>query len=268
MLRGSMKKVTQQEIFTIAAQLAAQEKMPTISSVRSALGGRGSVVTIHKYLQQWKKKFLKAASKNQEDNATVLTEFTTVVDKKNTLEQALISLTNQNKRLTVGLIRSEKEAIGLKEQNQIFKNDLTEITEKHQILTLKCEHLEKLYNEITTEREVMKEIIITDKDRQITALQKELRETHQESLDKIKILGFEGDDALIREKVKVIQLEDKLGILTEKIKSLEAELQIAKERVQPLVQQIQRQKTFIQKVVTWEQMQEYEKEFKEELWRS
>ena len=51
--------VSKEDIFQAANEIAASGEMPTMHKIRDVLGGRGSDVTLHKYLTQWKKSLLK-----------------------------------------------------------------------------------------------------------------------------------------------------------------------------------------------------------------
>ena len=141
-------------------------------------------------------------------------------------------------------------------QNQHLEKDLKAITAEHKTLTLKSEHLEKLCQAIIAERQAIASAVLHDQSQKIEALQQELRQINKDSLEQIKKMGFEGDDAVIREKVKTIHLEDKINILTEQLKSLEKTLKIEKEANQSLRQQLKNQKAFTQKMVPPEQLQQ------------
>ena len=116
------------------------------------------------------------------------------------------------------------------------------MTEEHKMLTIKCEHLEKLCQAITQERKAIAAAVLQDKNQKIAALQLELRQVNKDNLEQIKIMGFAGDDAMIREKVKVINLEDKARTLTEQVKALEKTLTIEKAASESLRQYIKAQK--------------------------
>ncbi|MCW1908592.1 MAG: DNA-binding protein [Candidatus Saccharibacteria bacterium] len=57
-----MSAITRQEVFAAANMLAAQGDMPSILSVRKALGNRGSESTLQKYLKEWKANLLASAA--------------------------------------------------------------------------------------------------------------------------------------------------------------------------------------------------------------
>ena len=224
-----MKKVTSQEIFQVAAELAAQEKMPTIASVQVALGGRGSVVTIHKYLKQWKKRCLALASTTQKHGPKDPRESTACMDQQGRLEALLENQATQHKMVVAEFIRSEKEVIDLKNENNALQEALKALDQKNREVVLKSEHLEKLCESIQAERRAMAEAIAQNQQKYIESLQQELREVNQYALAKLKTMGYEGDEALMAEKVRVIHLEDKL-------KSLESDLKKQKAMNQNLIQ--------------------------------
>ena len=246
-------------VFDAARSIAASSEMPTLKNIREYLGGKGGETTLHKYLSQWKIELLKIAVRIEDPSALEREDTTFLLQQKNHLERALSDQTTQNKIISAELIKSEKENVVLKDEAQVLKQDLQRNTEENKILALKCQHLEKMCQKIEADRGIIAESIMRDKNKQIEALHQELKEVNKYSLDKVKSLGFEGDDALIRERVKSIHLEDKLKLLTEQIKTLEADLKKQQEVNQPLMQQIQKQKAFIEKTVTWEQLQAFEK---------
>ncbi len=243
-------------IFEAANRIAASLKMPTIKDIRAQLGGCGSETTLHKYLNQWKSELLKIASKMGNESALDDEKLASGRDEKRTLEQTLNSQLSEKKMLSLELIKSEKENLNLKIEIQHLEKELKAITEEHKTLTLKCEHLEKLCQAITQERQAIASVVLCDQNQKIEALQQELRQINKDSLEQIKKMGFEGDDAVIREKVKTIQLEEKINILSEQLKSLEKTLKIEKEANQSLRQQLKDQKAFRQKMVTQEQLQQ------------
>lgn len=245
--------ITSKEVFEAAKILAAQSQIPTQETVRTYLG-RGSKGTIHKYLKQWKQ----SCFKQVQPKGDLVEPAIGLIEEKNTLIQCLEQQKMKLEYYTKELISAEKRLLSLQEQNQQLIAEKEKLQEELKETAASKNSFEKLYEEIKAERGIMKHSLLNEKDRQIEALRQELRESHRHSLEQIKDLGYAGDEALIQEKVKVVQLEDKLGGLSKKVKSLEAELQMARDKYQPLIQQIQQQKGFIQKVVTWEQMQEYE----------
>jgi len=237
-------------VFEAANRLAAALKMPTIKDLRAELGGSGSETTLHKYLNQWKIALLKMAHNLENDSVPDNEKLGISKEKKKTLEQAFKDQLSEKKILSVELIKSEKENLNLKVQNQHLEKDLKVMTEEHKILTVKCEHLEKLCQAITQERQAMATAVLCDQNQKIEALQQELRQINKDSLEQIKKMGFEGDDAIIREKVKTINLEDKVHTLTEQVKALEKNLTIEKAASESLRQYIKAQKAVTQKMVT------------------
>lgn len=243
-------------VFEAANRLAAALKMPTIKDLRAQLGGSGSETTLHKYLNQWKIALLKMAPNLENDSVPDNEKLRISKEEKKTLEQAFKDQLSEKKILSVELIESEKENLNLKIQNQHLEKDLKAITAEHKTLALKSEHLEKLCQAITAERQAIASAVLHDQSQKIEALQQELRQINKDSLEQIKKMGFEGDDAVIREKVKAIRLEDKINILSEQLKSLEKTLKTEKEANQSLRQQLKDQKAFMQKIATQEQLQQ------------
>lgn len=236
-------------VFEAANCLAAALKMPTIKDLRAELGGSGSETTLHKYLNQWKVALLKMAPNLENDSQPDNEKWGILKDDKQALAKAFEEQSAEKKILSVELINSEKENLNLKLQNQRLEKDLKVMTEAHKILTVKCEHLEKLCQAITQERKAIAAAVLEDQNQKIEALQQELRQVNKDSLEQIKKMGFEGDDAMIREKVKTIHLEDKMNSLTEQVKALEKNLKIEKEASESLRQQLKNQKALTQKML-------------------
>jgi len=236
-------------VFEAANRLSASLKMPTIRDLREELGGSGSETTLHKYLNQWKIELLKMAPNLREDTVGDNEKLGSTKEDIKALTQALENQQSEKKILSVELIKSEKENLNLKVHNQQLQKELKVVTEEHKILTIKCEHLEKLCQAITQERQAIAAAVLQDQSQKIEALQLELRQVNQDSLEQIKKMGFAGDDAMIREKVKTINLEDKVHSLTEQVKALEKSLTIEKAASESLRQHIKAQKALTQKML-------------------
>jgi hypothetical protein len=243
--------ITKHDVYIVAKEFAKIGKIPTIREVREKLGNRGSEGTILKYLNAWKIEILDIAC---ESNFCINPAHDPT--QKN-LKSAKDN--NEIKILSNSLVSAETENALLKDSVSALDQNLNEITNKYKELCLKCDKVESVLKEVKQERDTAIQAIIDDKNRKIESLQQELLEANKDSLEKIKNMGYSSDDALIREKVKIISLEDKIKQLLEKTVKLGELLDKERQVNQPLRNELEKQRQFIQKVVSWEQLQDYEK---------
>lgn len=252
------RRINKQIVFDAAKVIAHLNKEPTTTNVREYLSFTGSQTTLHKYLKEWRLKCFQAYDHNnvstlehqegaklQEENrslaATIgkMEEHNTIVagefaktEKKN------IELTQRVKQLDTKLHLEEEQLAGLKKDNG---------------------HLDNLYRELKEERAILLGKMEQDKDRLIASLREELKQTHQANLQKIQDVSYYGHDILMQEKVKAMNLEERIKALTEGMGKLQQELSNAKTVVEPLKYQIKEMQKLITENFTSEQLHAYEK---------
>ncbi len=234
------KGIVQSDVMASIQALLEKGQVPTAVDIRRDLG-RGSLSTIQKHFRTWKGQAFKSSFKKETKS---FADLQGLVHKSLTegrvLHEKIAIQLEQNKLLASELIRVEQENLGLKAQNHELQVALKALDQKHQGLVSKSEHLEKMCEAIQAERKAMAEAIAQNQQKHIESLQQELREVNQYALDKLRSMGYEGDEALMAEKVRVIHLEDKL-------KALESELKKQKEAHQRLSQILNRKEGFIEK---------------------
>jgi chromosome segregation ATPase len=239
------KGIVQSDVMASIQALLEKGEVPSAVAIRRDLG-RGSLSTIQKHFRAWKGQAFESSFKKETKS---LADPQGLVHKSlregRALHGKIAIQLEQNKLLASELIRAEQENLALKAQNHELQVGLKALDQKHQALVSKSEHLEKLCGAIQAERKAMAEAIAQNQQKQIESLQQELREVNQYALDKLRAMGYEGDEALMAEKVRVIHLEDKL-------KALESELKKQKEANQRLSQVLNRKEGFIEKARLFE----------------
>lgn len=243
--------ITPQAVFKAAQDLIGKGISPTQESIRAFLG-RGSRGTIHKYLKQWKEECFQKAARGEvpveSQNVSL------ILQEKVVLEATLARQIQKNEALSSELFSAEREIARLRE---------THTVEQQQLETLQaaCQKLEKDYGQIKAvyegmclERDRAVAVVIEDKNRLLMKLQEELRETHQENLERIRDLSFRDDDLLMQEKIKSLNYEEKIKTLSEEVKKLAGDYDKAQRLLEPLKQEIAKQKKLIEDKLTFEQL--------------
>jgi len=106
--------INKEQIFKAAKEIAVSGQLPTALKLRARLG-IGSIVTIQKYLQEWKIVCFKNAFSYKELNLDSYNN-NELVEKTRTLEQALSKQITQIEHYVQELINAEKTNIALKEE--------------------------------------------------------------------------------------------------------------------------------------------------------
>ncbi len=210
------KRITQQAVFEAAEAVIAAGRFPKLSDIRLALGNKGSQTTLHKYFTQWKlKRFQKP---DNEDSIQDL------LNEKQLLGKAFSQQKVQIERYCNELIQAEKSLIQLKEQNQQLREELSNTQLSLKKMTDIKTSFEQLYQELKLERDTVFEKVTAEKNQLIAELQEELRSINQRALEEIKTVSCEGHDALMLEKVHLINSQEKNIRLTEQVNQLTKEL--------------------------------------------
>ncbi len=116
------------------------------------------------------------------------------------------------------------------------------------------------YEGMYVERDAAIAHMLAEQKQLIGSLRDELREVNIASIEQVKNIGRKGDDALMEEKVKTIHLQDELNQQRKTIEELRAQLLKNQETIIPLKKEIERQRKFIQEVISFEQLQQYEQQ--------
>ena len=215
--------VSKEDIFQAANEIAASGAMPTMHKIRDVLGGRGSDVTLHKYLTQWKKALLKYANQkdikeHESDNGTA-----TKVQSSSVANEALEAKYHV---VSHALIDKEQENLKLEKECLTLRENLGEVTQQFKVLTAAHEVLSQSFETLKSDRDSFLEKMVLDKDRQIERLKSELQQTNEKYLDAIQQVGQKGDKNLIAEKVKSMNLVEKNKRLSQEVVDIQKKLDI------------------------------------------
>lgn len=216
----SRKIVTITDVYTAANFIAASGEIPTIAAVRGALGGRGSETTILNFLKAWKKERL------LQNNASAVAVKGIPLDLNEENRQLRHTLKQQiahNENYAEELINAEKELVKLKSENQQLQTNNQQLQEKLINVTNLKDTLAKLCHELTTNFSNDLEKIIDDKNKLIVSLQQEIKDLHQISVQAVQQTSFDGHDLLMQEKVKTLNLEEKIEQLKKQLEKQQYE---------------------------------------------
>ena len=244
--------------------LVANGELPTALKVRAYLG-TGSLATIQKYFKIWKlESFVQHANNEQsiyEQNTAVINKDAIESQEQFiALETKLAQLSQQHQALVAELIKVEQDNLHLGSDNEKLTGNLNEITAQYKTLLLEHQNLVSKYQELKEERESTVATLLTDKNAQIQRLEQEVKTINEKYLQAVKEVGRYGDDQLIAEKVKTINLSAQIVTLQNHNQRLEEELEQAVKVKEPLVRALKQQQDLVSRFVSWEQLNEYAQE--------
>jgi hypothetical protein len=215
-----VQKITRENVVEAAKSIVRCGHEPTLAEVRTYLGNCDSQTTLHKYLKEWKRNCLKSAI----NAGTDLVPPQIVQQEKRILEQALRQQRHQNEQYSDVLIKAEKELLLLKTENQGLKEENLQLQNELRNISSTKNRLEILYQEIKAERDTLYAKEMAEKNRLIEGLQEELKMVNQQAITELRSAGYEHDNAVIQEKVKIINLQEKIIKLGEENRRLLEEL--------------------------------------------
>ena len=246
--------VTKQEIYTAANEIASKQQIPNIAKIRALLG-KGSLNTIQKYFNNWKQDCFKHGSNLR---VNTLSDNNELVKECHILKYTLTKQTQKNEELSKQLIAAEQGIAKVREVNQQLVDEIKNLQSQHQQNQALLDKYKMAYESIVSEREAAIANILADQKNLIESLRNELREVNKASIEQVKNIGRKGDDLLMEEKVKTINIKAELEQQKQVTLDLRAELNKSQELVAPLRKEIARQRKFITNVLSFEQLQEYE----------
>lgn len=179
-----MRGITQDDVFKVANEIAVTGEMPTREAIYKKLG-RGSGTTLHKYLTEWRTMLLKHAGRVQNSDLPLIKE-------NQVLQQNVEQLTNL-------LTTNSAELTEVENKLQEFKNQMRELSRQ-------------LYD-LRMEKTALESSMAT-KDKILESLKDEMRQIHQDSIEAIRQNADRFHEQLMQEKIKVINLEEKLRTQT------------------------------------------------------
>lgn len=252
------QRINKQQIFAAARAIAHLGKEPTMARVREYLAFTGSETTLHKYLKEWKLKCFKTCGTNS-INDTEQQSLVKLQEENRVLKEAKGRMEEHNKVVANEFAKTELKNVELTQNLAKVETQLNLLEKEYEELKKDKQHIEDLCREIKEEREVLLGRMERDKDQLIASLREELRQTHQADLEKIQHISYSGHELLMQEKVKSMNLEEKVKDLTENLSRLQWELANADRVVEPLKVQIRELQKLIADNLTGKQLQAYAK---------
>lgn len=256
----SKKIVTKTDVYTAANFIASSGEIPTIAAVRGALGGRGSETTILNFLQVWKKERL------LHSHVSVVVAEGTQLDlneENRQLRQALKQQMAHNEHYAEELINAEKAVVKLQSENQQLQVSNKQLQEKLIEVTNLKDLLATLCHELKTTFSNDLDKILNDKNKVIDQLQQEIRDLNQISIQTVRQTSSDAHDLLMQEKVKTLNLEEKVGQFKKQLDQQQNEVltihKVWQERNQPLNKQLAWQQQIIAALIDPEDLKNYEK---------
>lgn len=257
-----MTRITAEMVYQVCEDFAKKGQLPTIKQARVALGNRGSESTINKYIKKWLGQILKASAEPVPCGVdSDLTEDFDELQNANEAQQQL------NEALSRELVKIERENLSLSAKNEALTQNLAEISVLYDKLKIELQGAKKAVELIEQERQAFLQYTEQQKDKLILRLQNELHEVHQSSIQQIADLGQRGDEALIQEKVKAINLKEQNQKLDTDVKRLNKELKTSQAALGPIKAQLKKLRNFVQEVVSFEELQAYERRNIEQMIR-
>lgn len=252
------ERINKQKILDAAKAVAYLDKEPTTTNVREYLAFTGSQTTLHKYLKEWKLKCFQAYEPNYVAN-TEQQDIASLQAENQTLAATIRKMEEHDKIVAAEFAKTERKNVELAQSLNRLEIQLTLLEEEFSELKKDKEHSDDLYRELREEREVLLDRLERDKDQLIASLREELSQTHRLNLEKIQDVSYHGHDLLMQERVKVMNLEEKIKGLSGELTALQQGLNNANLMVEPLKIQIKQMKKLIAENITIEQLKEYEK---------
>lgn len=202
--------ISKDDVYNAAQALAEGGTVPTMHAVHAYIGS-GSLSTIHKYLLQWKKeRLLKPAIKIAPSKDAIKAK--KILEDNADLESVIESQIKQNSTLSYQLISAEQSSDQLKQEVGLLQSELTSVKAENSELL-------NLITEIKSQHSEIINLLLTDKNSEIESLKQELFTVHKASLDLVRSTSFAGQDVLINERIKNINLHEKIKLLTDNIKN-------------------------------------------------
>lgn len=253
-----MQKVKKQQIFAAAKTLAHLNQEPTTTNLREYLAFTGSQTTLHKYLKEWKLKCFQtyesnyAKSLESKDVAKLQAE-------NQALAATIGKMEEHNKIVSSEFTKTERKNVELTQSLTQLEAQLSLLDAELKELKKDKEQADNLYQELKAEREILLGRLERDKDQLITSLREELSQTHQVNLQIVQDISYRGHDLLMQEKVKTMNLEERVKSLSDEVAKLQQDFNNANQVVEPLKRKIKQLEKLIAENITSEQLKEYEK---------
>jgi chromosome segregation ATPase len=257
------QRINKQKIFDAAKVIAHMDKEPTITNVRAYLAFTGSQTTLHKYLKEWRLRCFKTYDDNYIRD-TEQKDLANLQEKNKVLATTIEKMEEHGKIVANEFAKTERKNVELTQKLFKLENQLDVLKKEFDELKNTKEHLDSLYRDLKEEREILFGKMERDKDQLIASLREELHQINQTSLEKIQNVSYSGHELLMQEKVKTINLEEKVKFLTEDIVKVQRELEVVHKVINPLKSHINQLEKLIAENLTSKQLRDYEKKLREQ----
>ncbi len=214
--------ITQSDVYKAAQAIAEGGTFPTIQSVHARIGS-GSLVTIHKHLLAWKQERLLAPAIKLEGGKDAV-KFKAIIHEKLELEKIVQQQMAQNIAMSAQLLEFEQENAELKANLSVATEQVRHFSAETEGLSSKIATHDTLLAEVKAAHTEMLNIILADKNSEIESLKFELKTVHIASVEMVRKTSFEGQDLLMTERVKTINLSDQLKTVNAKLAQLEQKI--------------------------------------------
>ena len=211
--------ITQADVYNAAQAIAETGAFPTIQSVHARIGS-GSLGTIHKHLAAWKQERLLAPAIKFEAGKDAV-KVKTLVNTKLELEKIVQQQIAQNVAMSAQLLEIEQENTELKAKLAVTTEKIQTLSVENSNLTNKMVAHDSLLAELKAAHKDALNIILTDKNVELESLKLELKTVHMASVEMVRKTSFEGQDLLMTERVKNINLSEQLKTVNAKLAQLE-----------------------------------------------
>jgi len=255
--------VSRQQIFTAAKEIAAAGRLPTAVNVRQVLA-TGSIVTIQKYLKEWKKSCFNQVNLRVDSNVNHHTNNEELIEQQRNLEQAINKQIAKNEHYAQELINAEKTNIALKET-------ICQLQATNQQLQLELQDtkaikmtLAQVNLEIQTRLDTNNNDLINKQQLLINELRAELKELNVKSMLALQQTSSSSHELLMQEKLASMNLQEKINTMSKQLSELQQQLQTVNNKLaakqQPLLRQIEWQQKIIQNHLGFEKLRQIEEE--------
>ena len=225
--------ITKQQISKTAKEILNTGELPTATKIRAILM-TGSLGTIQKYLKEWKKNCFDSSNYNSSLNLDIYNQKNNdeLLEKQKTLEQTLNKQISKNEYYASELINVEKTIIKQTETNQQLQTTVQKLQNDLDSATKKKEALKYCYQKLTEAVASNHDITILQQEKTIESLRQEIQTINQTSFNAVQQVSFAGHDALLQEKVKTLNLEEKVKELQQLVVQQQNKLAILSKALQ------------------------------------
>jgi len=225
-----LKKISKQAVIQVVEKLVLANSIPTVAAIRSQLNG-GSETTIHKYLSEWKRQcFAKMViDSNRQSNILIDQE---LIEVHRALKLELQKQLSHNETYAKELINAETTIIQLTETNQQLQATVQKLQNVLDLVTKEKVVLDDCYQKLTEAVASNRDDTILQQEQTIESLRQEIQTINQTSFNAVQQVSFAGHDALLQEKVKTLNLEEKVKELQQLVVQQQNKLAILSKALQ------------------------------------